>query len=609
MAFACFFRWVMSVAGVIGLGCTAIAAQRTIGPDCRNFANGPSLPGEGYCDQPRIVVTKDGTWVCVLTTGPGVEGAEGQHVVATFSENKGKTWSPLTNIEPPDKERKSAYALALITPQDRVYAFYNYNGDAIRAKPDGSLIRDDMQGWFCYRYSDDKGRTWSKRYRLPMRLTAADRANDWQGRLQMFWAVGTPAVFDGKAIFGFTKLGKYILENGEGWFYRSDNILTETNPDQLDWQLLPDGDHGVRAPEIGSVQEEFDVVPLEKQDLLCVFRTALGHAGTAYSRDGGHTWSKPDALRYTPGGRIVKQPRACAKIWRTRNDRYLLWFHNNGTTTYNNGLNAGSRNLAWVSAGRLKDGLVSWSQPEIAAYVDGGLEGCSYPDLIEDGGHYYICATQKTETRVIEVAPDLLEGLWQQETRRELATNGLVLNLSGAECAPQATARAPRLAPFCGDLQRSKRRSDGEAGLTLDVAVRFVDLAPGQVILDTRDAAGRGYCLRTTDCGTVGFDMCDGWQAAAWDCDAGLLKTNTLQRVVISVDGRANVICFVVDGLLNDGGQQRPFGFGRFSPILKDISGGRELRIAPGLHGELRHLRLYNRALRTSEAIGNCQAL
>jgi hypothetical protein len=52
---------------------------------------------------------------------------------------------------------------------------------------------------------------------------------------------------------------------------------------------------------------------------------------SAYSRDGGRSWTKPDALRYRPGGRIVKQPRACAKLWQTRNGRYLLWFHNNGT--------------------------------------------------------------------------------------------------------------------------------------------------------------------------------------------------------------------------------------------------------------------------------------
>jgi len=33
------------------------------------------------------------------------------------------------------------------------------------------------------------------------------------------------------------------------------------------------------------------------------------------------------------------------------------------------------------------------------------------------------------------------------------------------------------------------------------------------------------------------------------------------------------------------------------------------LRMAPSLHGELQQVRLYNRALRTSEAVGNFHAL
>ena len=134
------------------------------------------------------------------------------------------------------------------------------------------------------------------------------------------------------------------------------------------------------------MQEEFDVAHLDKEDFLSVYRTTMGHAASAYSRDGGHTWTRPEPLRYRPGGRMVKQPRACNKIWKTPNGRYVLWFHDNGTTTYNNGFNSGSRNLAWLCAGRLKDGQVWWSEPELVAYVNGGLEGCSYPDLIEEGG-------------------------------------------------------------------------------------------------------------------------------------------------------------------------------------------------------------------------------
>ncbi len=585
------------------------AASPPVDPDSRNFANGRLIPAENYCDQPRIVVTKDGTWVCVLTTGKSHEGEPGQHVVAATSSDKGATWSPLVDVEPADAKITSAYAIAVITPADRIFAIYCYNGDAISTLPDGKKIRDDMQGWCCYRYSDDKGRTWSRRYRIPMRVTAADRGNEWGGKLQMWWAIGTPTYFDGKVMFGFTKLGKYILEKGEGWFYRSDNVLTESDPEKIQWQLLPDGDHGVRNADFGSVQEEFDVVHLAKDEFYAVYRTTQGHPGSTYSRDGGHTWTQPDKLRYQPDGRIAKQSRACTKIWKTRNGRYLLWFHNNGTTTYNNGLNSGSRNIGWLSGGQVKDGFMHWSQPEIVAYVEGGLEGCSYPDLIETDGRYYLTATQKTEARVMDVDTDLLEALRQQESRREPAKKGLVLDLSSEKCSARSTASAPRIAPLCGDLQRRKPRADAAGNLTIDVALKLSDLAPGQIILDSRDEAGRGYVLRTGERGTMRFEISDGWQAAFWDSDAGLLKAGAPHHVVVIVDGRAKVICFIVDGVLNDGGAERPFGFGRFNPTIKDISGGRDLRIAPSLQGELQHLRIYDRALRTTEAIGNFRAL
>jgi hypothetical protein len=165
------------------------------------------------------------------------------------------------------------------------------------------------------------------------------------------------------------------------------------------------------------------------------------------------------------------------------------------------------------------------------------------------------------------------------------------------------------VAPLSGDLQGRKAPTDTAGSFSIDPAVRFNDLTHGQVLLDSRDAAGRGYLLRTADGGTARLELSDGWQGAFWDCDAGLLKANTLHHLVVIVDGRAKVICFVVYGVLTDGSAQRQFGFGRFSPILKDISGGRDLRIAPDLHGELKHLRLYNRALRTSEAVGNFHAL
>ena len=78
-------------------------ALNTCAADRRDFAAGRLIPDEGYCDQPYIVTTKDGGWLCTMTTGPGGESQPGQHVVATISRDRGRTWSELSAIEPSGK--------------------------------------------------------------------------------------------------------------------------------------------------------------------------------------------------------------------------------------------------------------------------------------------------------------------------------------------------------------------------------------------------------------------------------------------------------------------------------------------------------------------------
>ena len=75
-------------------------------------------------------------------------------------------------------------------------------------------------------------------------------------------------------------------------------------------------------------------------------------------------------------------------------------------------------------------------------------------------------------------------------------------------------------------------------------------------------------------------------------------------HVVVVVDGGPKIITFVVDGVLLDGGEARQFGWGRFSPTLRAPNGAAVAQIGVAL----RSLRIYQRALRTSEAVGNFRA-
>src|SRR5690606_24560381 len=139
--------------------------------------------------------------------------------------------------------------MPLITPSGRVYVFYDYNGDRVDTLGDRKGIRADMLGWYVYKYSDDHGRTWSKeRYRLPVRVTSYDVENDFGGKVQILWGIGKPIIAGDYVMFGFSKIGKYLIDLSEGWFFRSDNILTESDPAKIEWQMLPEGDVGLRSP-------------------------------------------------------------------------------------------------------------------------------------------------------------------------------------------------------------------------------------------------------------------------------------------------------------------------------------------------------------------------
>jgi len=563
--------------------------------DSRYIEAGLKIPDESYCDQPYVVITKDGNWLCVLTTGSGHEGAGGQHVAATISKDQGKTWSPLVDIEP-SSGPESSWVVPLIVPSGRVYAIYTYNGDRIRSLPGSSeKIRADMLGWYCFKYSDDNGQSWSKRYRIPMRVTAADRANQWKGEVNIFWGIDTPKISDGEVTFAFTKLGRYMLDNGEGWMMHSDNILTETDPEKINWTLLPDGEHGIRHKAFGSVQEEHNHVPIGEDRLYMVYRTTTGYPCHTYSSDGGHTWTEPVHMTYSPDGRRIKNPRACPKLWRCENGNYLFWFHNHSGKSF------GDRNPAWISGGVVRNGKMYWSEPEIVIYshdLTYETGRMSYPDLIEQDGKYWVSETQKADARIHEIDPALFKGMWAQlDGKGTVTQDGLVLDLEGA-AASVPEVKMPKLP----DLSKG-------GGFSIDLTINFKDNKQlSQLVIDSRDAKGRGIAIGVDTNGTLNIDFSDGTHSGRWTTDPGLLKEGQTHHVTAIVDGGPNIITFVVDGKLCDGGESRPFGWGRFDPKIGDINGSETLRLAPSFDGEILGLRIYDRYLRTSEAVSNYQA-
>jgi hypothetical protein len=530
--------------------------------DWRDIAQGRTIatPGMKYVDQPYVVTTPDGGWLCMLTVGTLGETIKGSrnYTAVTLSYDKGKTWTPFASCN------AQSYAVPLVTPYGRVYAL----------KPQG------------FSYSEDCGKTWSEWQPVPI------FPEGWNA-----WGVGMPLVTQGTVWLPWARIGlARPPRRTQVYLYRSDNLLEERNPANSRWELLPKSGDGIRGPHWDQPEhraEEPHVVALSDGTLYCVFRTDQGHIGYAVSRDAGDAWSDAKPLTYVPNGtRQIKHPLACPSLWKCENGRYLLFFHNHGGKTYK------ERNPAWICGGTEQDGEVAWSEPEILLYSDDlryHSGRISYPGFLEQDGRYWVFETQKTLTRVHEIPASLFDGTWGLKSDETKA--GLILSLSNEDGVKRSVTmpELPRfLAPWSDEEQRQ--------GFAIELEVRFDSLDAGQTVLDNRTSSGQGFCLETTDSG-LQIVLNDGRTENRWMCDPGMMKEGHLHHVVVNVDGGPKVISFVIDGTLCDGGTSRQYGWGRFNPNLQDVNGAETLRVAPNLQGMVTALRIYNRYLCTYEAV------
>jgi hypothetical protein len=507
-------------------------------------------------------------------------------------------------------------------PGGRLYCFYNHNTDNVRAvKADdppyagGLCRRVDSQGYFVFKYSDDHGRSWSaERTPIPVREMAIDRENPYGGEIRYFWNVGRPFIHAGAAFVSLHKvggLGHGFFTRSEGVLLKSEDILTEEDPARITWQTLPDGDAGLRTPPGGGpVAEEQSYCVLSDGSFYAVYRTIDGHPACAYSRDGGHTWTEPVYQRYADG-RLMKHPRAATFAWRCENGKYIYWYHNHGGTWYED------RNPVWLCGGVEADTaegrVILWSQPEIALYDDDPYVRISYPDMVEEDGELFLSETQKDVARVHNVDRALLDGLWGQfepEASR-VTDDGLILQALAGEGRALDAIELPALPTF---NERDETRPDYggrdlRAGFTVEAWLRFEILRAGQIVLDSRRPDGQGLCLLMSERGRLEILLNDGRTECRWTSDPGLLDVGETHHVGVVVDGGPKVITFIIDGQVNDGGDFRQFGWGRFSPHLRHANGGHRLRIGSSMDGQVVRLRLYGRALRFSELISNHRVL
>lgn len=583
--------------------------------DTRHIDFGSQIPSEGYCDQPYVVQTDDGAWLCIMTTGSGHEGATGQHVVSTRSFDQGKSWSDLIDVEPANGPEAS-YAVLIKVTTGRIYTFYNHNSDNIRKVqatnppyPSGYCNRVDSLGHFVFKYSDDSGLSWSKqRYKIFVREMEIDRKNADSGRIRYFWNVGKPFIHNGSIYVSLHKVGGFgegFFTGNEGVLLKSENLLFESDPNKIKWETLPEGDCGIRAPKGGSnIASEHSYSVLSDGSFYCVYRTIDGHPGCCYSRDEGKSWSSPTYKKFSDG-RLIKHPRAANFAWRCKNGKYLYWFHNHGGKLIrddpgrrNNAYS--DRNPVWLCGGvevETNEGrCINWSQPEIVLYDDDPYIRMSYPDLIEESGEYYFTETQKDIARVHKIAPDLLRGLWGEESDWRNLRRRLILEESPVK---NKSIGMPPLPLFNRRSAKSPYGSDDlRSGFSLEFWVQsFVD--EPHVMLDARKTDGRGFCLKYQGEGVIEFYMSDGRSCVTWCSDLYGVVTEKRNHVAVVVDGGPKLISFIINGAFHDGGEYRQFGWGRFGKEFRSANGSSKITLDSCIDS----LRVFDRPLRTFEAI------
>lgn len=595
-------------------------------PDWRHIRHGRTIPTQSYCDQPYLLRTDDGAWLCCVTTGPGGEGAEGQHVATLRSTDQGRTWSQPVPVEPGDR-RENSYAVMLKAPSGRIFIFYNHNTDRIRRvlshDRQQTFSRVDSLGHFVFKYSDDHGRSWSaRRHPIPVRRFPCDRRNVYGGRLCFFWNVGRPWTFEGTAYVPLVKIGRLgpgFIAQSEGVLLASPDLLTTPLPGRARWETLPEGEIGLRTPPGGGpIAEEQSYCVLSDGTFSCVYRSLDGYPVETLSRDKGRTWSQP-RYRCFANGRRMKHPRAANFTWRCANGKFLYWFHNHGGARLRErpDLAAGGayedRNPVWLCAGlevETPTGRdIAWSEPEILFYDHDPYIRISYPDLLEENGRYFLTETQKNIARIHEIPARLLDAMWdavaetlgQAPATTTFSREGLLVGEPRSHRRAMPTGVPLPTLPWFrvrDDHAPDYRGKDTGHGLALDLWMTLPDLAPGRILLDNRDAGGCGFYLSTAPNGALTLSMNDGQTENHASSDP-VCQAGRLHHAVINVDGGPRIVSFIVDGQFHDGGDARQFGWTRFSPYLRHVNGAPVLRV----DRSIKVLRIYGRILLTAEAV------
>ena len=581
-----------------------------INRDFRFLNNGLLIPTPkgGYADQPSVVALTDGTLLCCVTTGAPIEGARGTYLALLRSTDNGKSWSEPFFVE--DVEWESSYGILITDKNERLYCFYDHNLDHYIDIECG-WHRVDMGGHFCMRYSDDGGFTWSERRLIDIRFTDIDKSYPFifvNGKqYRWFWNMARP-FFNGDDfyltmarpympgfIMGVDMSPKYAVERPvkktgtiRGVLLRSKGLAK--NPDAA-FETLPEGDMELMPLPGDNVTEEQCCVRLSDGTLFVISRTTSGHPACFISRDDGNTFT-PAFIPTHIGGMPIKHPRAANLLWKTESGEYLYWFHNAGSGNYDN------RNPAWIcpcyEADTPEGKTLEFGQPEILFYHPSPEMTFSYPDLVMVDGHYAISETQKQIARLHIMPDDFMKKVLNQ--------NKLSARLEGVSKEDLISTGMPKQTY----IVQNKNDLEDWGEVVLNGGTSFVfegSFRENDELLSATDANGNGFSVKIDADGKI-------------SCYAGSSIANfTLTSSVNVADGKkhhfvwindasARVSYLVIDGIFDNGGEEKICGWRHIPSQINKIEAVKEVTV--GDHVE--RLELLSRSLYTADAIADYRA-
>ncbi|MFM8311324.1 MAG: hypothetical protein ACKOAZ_05420 [Ilumatobacteraceae bacterium] len=603
----------------------------------------------GYYDSQNIVAvgaqSGQAALSVVLHHSENREGGPGLQLFSTRSVDGGRTWSPLAPIDDGARQSHDGYQLLhrRSDGSERIFVFYGWNEGS--QYPAGSpvdlpeLKRTDMQldDGYWFRVSDDGGVRWGdRRWLIPVRRTRIDRDNPWGGSTMGMFLCDKPSVIDGSVYVAFQKTrdGAGETPGSEVFFLRSRNLLHVDDLDDAEWETLPHGDAGLQSPSgdlaLGEEPHVLQVGAPHPDRLFCLWRAETGRLAAAYSDDGGETWGESFWLTHeghAGGVQPLKNPRGSITPFRLREPsarglpEFVMLYYNNGRTER---LGYVGRRVYWLVCGRsTPDGLIRWGQPELALWWDGTgfedrpgwnpdwaiVDGPGYPDFVEfDDGTLAFVESNKLAVRYHVVDRRLLAHLRAQPELVHVTDDSLAYRW---HAAADVSGRQP-CAPALADLRarggvtvvvRIAGTGAAARGRCLVQAFSTVTAALGEE--PTSATVTKGYSVTVRDDGELELYVTDGFGTEVRHSTRIAMSSNVWDGgehlVGFVLDGGPKVVSAVVDERLDDGGSD-PQGWAFFPAALGEV-GGSELVVEPNATGVLRELRVYDRALLTTELV------